>query len=587
VVVPVGIRGRLVLVTLLVIAVVDLLVGAYLERELRASLHADIQTELTRHAESSRLLLELADTQGSGSIEALAHRAAQATSARVTVVAEDGVVQADSAFGPAGLARLDNHAGRPEVRAAMSDGIGVASRFSDSVDADMLYVALPLDRSDGRVVVRAALPLARIDAAVGRLRAAMLLAGILSLAMAAAILLLLSSYVSRTLKSVVTAAQAAASGIHRPSKDEDVVTGSIQRMATDLETTMAMLAAERNRFHAVLQTMDQAVLALDASGRIMTVNRAARSLLELREDVEGLKLVEAVRIPGLNRLVDRARTGAAEAAEFDIPGNRRVEARATGQVDGGVVLVILDVTEIRRLERVRRDFVANVSHELRTPIAVIRANTETLLAGALEDPERAKTFVDAVLRHSERLGRLVSDLLDISRIEAGRYTLTPTDLDVRAVVGHVIDSAQIEAEPKHIALSVVVEPDLSLRADRKAMEQVLINLVTNAVKYTQDGGHVEVRVARAGREIRFEICDDGPGVDPAHRERIFERFYRVDPGRSRDMGGTGLGLSIVKHLVEAMHGHVGVEARSPRGSKFWFTVPSEAPGPQLSPKNEG
>ena len=567
-----SIRGKLFVLTLGFIAIVDLLVGIYLENELREGMERATRSELVRHAQAARELLASPGEVSVQGADAIADRASVATEARITVITEDGEVIGDSEIDTASLRTVENHANRPEFTEALASGHGVASRTSDTVGWRMLYAAVPLQRDDGRYVVRAAVPLQRIEEAVARMRMAVAVAGLLSLVVASVLLVLISKLVSNTLRTVISAAQAAVSGDQLPARDDDAVVGSIHRLTADLESTMQALAAERNRFQAVLETMDQAVLALDANGRISTVNRAARSLLGLRSNVEGLKLVEAVRIPALKQLVEQAQVGEAHAAEFEIPGGRRVEARATAQADGGVVVAVLDVTEIRRLERVRRDFVANVSHELRTPISVIRANTETLLAGALEDTERGRTFIDAVNRHAERLGRLVSDLLDISRIEAGRYPLNFQRVAVADAVDNVLDMLEVEASSKNIELSAEIDPALELVADKKALDQVLVNLVTNAIKYTPAGGHVEVDARVVDGRVRVEVLDDGPGIDPAHRQRIFERFYRVDPGRSRDMGGTGLGLSIVKHLLEAMEGEVGVDPRSPKGSRFWFTL---------------
>jgi two-component system phosphate regulon sensor histidine kinase PhoR len=253
-----------------------------------------------------------------------------------------------------------------------------------------------------------------------------------------------------------------------------------------------------------------------------------------------------------------------------------VLARATSlRGRGGVVVVMHDVTELRRLETVRRDFVANVSHELRTPVSVIRANAETLLDGGLEDAGRARGFVESLLRHAERLSGLVSDLLDIARIEAGRVNLDPKPLQLADVILRAAQTVEPNAQRKSIAVRSEVLPDLTIVADVRALEHVVLNLLDNAVKYTPAGGHVVVRARTEGRTVRVEVRDDGPGIEPRHRARIFERFYRVDPGRSRDMGGTGLGLSIVKNLTESMGGRVGVEPASPRGSIFWFTLPTD------------
>lgn len=573
----VGTRGRLLLVTLGLFAFVDLLVGIYLEHELRQSLEAGMWSELEHHAEASRAMLELSGATGIEDADRVANRAGAATSARITIVDREGRVVGDSEFSVSELATLELHDERPEVLDAFAHRVGRSTRLSTSLGEQMLYVAVLVREQPERWVVRAALPLGRVHAIVGRMRSAIILAGLISMVIAGSLTLLVSKLVSTTLRSVMSTAHAVAGPRSRAVEDGSGTGGSsrsLSHMAAELEQALGLLAAERNRFEAVLQTMDQAVLSLDARQRVRTVNPAARTLLHLRQDVEGQTLLEAVRIPALKELVEKAEVGISKSTEFEISGTgRQVEARVTMQGNGGLVVVIIDVTDIRRLERIRRDFVANVSHELRTPISVIRANTETLLSGAMDEPDQARPFIEAVLRHAERLGRLVSDLLDISRIEAGRYPLMPTRLYVADTVDHVFDSVEVEATAKDVDLEVEIDAELTISADRKALEQILINLVGNAVKYTGEHGHVTVTARIVEDEMRFEVIDDGQGIDPSHRERIFERFYRVDPGRSRDMGGTGLGLSIVKHLVEAMGGLVGVESRSPHGSIFWFTVP--------------
>jgi two-component system phosphate regulon sensor histidine kinase PhoR len=235
------------------------------------------------------------------------------------------------------------------------------------------------------------------------------------------------------------------------------------------------------------------------------------------------------------------------------------------------------MTELRRLESIRKDFVANVSHELRTPVAVIRANTETLQDAALKDPERAREFLGALQRSADRLSNLIADLLDISRIDSGEYRLAPQEVSVETVVRHSVEAIEKMAADKSMSIESEIQPELRVHADEKALEQVLLNLLDNAVKYTPSGGHVAIRARGSNGTVRIEVSDDGPGIEPKHRPRVFERFYRVDAGRSREMGGTGLGLSIVKNLTEAMGGRVGLEAAVPHGSIFWLTFPGETP----------
>ena len=551
-----GIRGRLFVLAVVVIAIVDLVVGVYVERQLRGTFEDDLRVELARHARSARALVGAVQrTPSVEAVDPIADESGAATGARIAYVLDDGTLLGDSELSPTQIVARGRE-DRPEVAAALAEGLDTTTRD------DVMHSAVPLDFGDRRLVAIASLPMDKLDASVARLRAGVVVAGLLAVGVASLVLALVGGRIARVLQPAPEAPS-----IERAEE--------LPLPADDLEKALAI---QRDRFDAVLQTMDQAVLALDKKRRVITVNRAARALLSLPPDVEGKKLLEAVRVPGLKQLVEDATEERAKHAEIAIPGGKKIEARATRQNDGGVVLVIVDLTEIRRLERVRRDFVANVSHELRTPISVIKANAETLLDGGLEDPDAGRMFVDAVLRHADRLGRLVADLLDISRIEAGRYPLAMEPLELAEVVEHVFESVDVDANKKDIALAVDVADELRIVADPKALEQVLINLVSNAVKYTPGGGHVEVRAVPIGSRVRVEVRDDGPGIDPAHRARIFERFYRADPGRSREMGGTGLGLSIVKNLVEAMRGEVGVDPRSPRGSVFWFTLSAPPPG---------
>lgn len=365
-----------------------------------------------------------------------------------------------------------------------------------------------------------------------------------------------------------------------------VLTGSLNALAESFEQTVATLAAERDRFEAVLEGLTDAVIAVDDEQRLTLVNRSALDLFELEHLPLGRPVVEVVRVPMLLEVLDRLRREPAVKAEVDWPGARRRRLLLRGgrlRTSGGSVLVLQDLTALRRLETVRRDFVANVSHELRTPVGVILASAETLLDGALDDPEHARGFVEALHRNAERLTRLVSDLLDLSRIEAGQYQMRPVEVDLHMAAERVIDQLLSKAERRGTSLINRIPPGTRARVDSKALDQVLYNLTDNAIKYSPDGSHIIAGLRDGGPgRLRVFVEDDGPGIEPAHRERVFERFYRVDPGRSREMGGTGLGLSIVKHLVEHMGGAVGVEAAHPRGARFHFTVPV-ADGPDGTP----
>jgi two-component system phosphate regulon sensor histidine kinase PhoR len=349
---------------------------------------------------------------------------------------------------------------------------------------------------------------------------------------------------------------------------------------------MRTLTAERDQFGAVLESMTEAVLALDEAERVVLFNRAATELFGVTE--RNAPLPASVRNPVLDELLAEARLGRAGSEEVSVGDDDERVLRfqvSPQQHRRGAVVVIHDVSQVRKLERMRRDFVANVSHELRTPVSVIQANAETLLGGALaDDPARAHRFAEAILRNSERLGRLISDLLDIARIESDRQTLSTGPVQVLAVARRARDVLVRPAWEAETSLELAIAPDLGVDADPRALEQVLRNLMENAIKYSPARSHVLVigEHTPSGR-VRIEVQDDGLGIQPQHRERIFERFYRVDPGRSRDMGGTGLGLSIVKHQIQAMGGAVGYTPNEPKGSIFWIEletadVPDEPSG---------
>ncbi|MBL4686224.1 MAG: PAS-domain containing protein [Nannocystaceae bacterium] len=581
-----GIRGKLFVFSLAFVAIIGLVVGVVLDRRLSAVLHSRISAEIVRHAQAARVALDMAGAEPTlERLDPIADRLGAAMDARVTIIAADGTVLGDSGLALAEVAAMGSHRSRPEVVAALATGQGRSQRFSETLQREMTYVAVPY-RGDGSVV-RVGLAMDEIAVALAQLRAILVVTGLLALGAGAILAALASQLLSRSLRSLVATAKAIASDTgsitrlpEQPGDELSGLAGSFNVIVDELERTVTVLASERNRFETALDTMDQAVLSLDAARLVTMANRRAREMLELQERVIGRPLLDYIRVPALRELVAAAQRGEAAHAEFEHGTSPRLtlRAQASTQRDGGTIIVLHDVTEIRRLETIRKDFVANVSHELRTPVAVIRANAETLLAGALDDPKSAVIFIEALHRHADRLGRLVADLLDISRIEAGRYAMSAAPLALEAVVDRAIDGLSVEAREHGMDVRRAFDDGVWLvQADDEALEQILVNLISNAIRHSTGGSAVEIAVGEASLPgtVRIEVRDDGPGIDPKHHLRVFERFYRVDPGRSRDRGGTGLGLAIVKHLVEAMGGRLGVDARRPRGSTFWFTLPSE------------
>jgi two-component system, OmpR family, phosphate regulon sensor histidine kinase PhoR len=395
--------------------------------------------------------------------------------------------------------------------------------------------------------------------------------------------------VSRAAEDLTAAARGIAAGkweVRTQSSEQDPL-GELGRaldsVAQSLASALTELTEERDRLRGVLAGMEEGVLLLDEDGRIALLNTALREMLLLGADAVGKTQLEAIRHADLKRLLDQARTTAEPATgEIELGGlkPRRLLVRAArlpGR-EGQVFAVFVDVTDVRKLESMRRDFVANVSHELRTPVTAIRSAAETLQTGIPDDPRVLDQFIGIIARNAERLHDLVEDLLDLSRIESQKLKLAFEPLELRAVFAQVLSLFRERADRKRVELVNEVAANLPrVVADRRALEHVVTNLVDNAVKYCGEGSRVMLRGEEHGSELRMIVTDDGPGIAERHLPRLFERFYRVDAGRSRELGGTGLGLSIVKHLVEAMEGSVGVQSVEGQGTTFTVTLKKAGP----------
>jgi two-component system phosphate regulon sensor histidine kinase PhoR len=580
-----GFRGRLVAASVVLIVVAGLASLLYLEGSLRGVLVSGVRDELRRHAEGYRATLQTLDVDDALLAQRLARAQGGSPQVRLTLIDAQGRVIADSELDSERVRRLESHAQRPEVRAALAGQEGSAQRYSTTVQTNMLYVALPVGGARGGRVVRAATPLARVDALIGGLRGALVVAGVIGLLAALFMSGLASHMFSRSLRDVMERARAllerSGAGVVQGGDELTSIAGSVTRVARELDRSFESLARERDRFSAVLEAMSDGVLAIDGERRITLANPAALEILSMEEDPTGRALAEVARVPALVELTTNAASGHGVEVELagDVPRTVHAKIARLEQSDG-LVLALSDVTQVRRLEAVRRDFVANVSHELRTPVSVIQANAEALVDGALEDPERAHRFADALHRNAERLSHLIDGLLDLSRVESGAWEPDLARVVVLDVVGRVVSGLEGKAEERGHEIDVSVDADLAVVADAGALEQVLVNLVDNALKYTPDGGHITVRAHAQGGHVVIDVADDGPGIAEKHRSRVFQRFYRVDKGRSKATGGTGLGLAIVRHLVLSMGGDIEALANQPQGALFRVTLvesPAAAP----------
>jgi two-component system phosphate regulon sensor histidine kinase PhoR len=525
----------------------------------------------------------------------LADDLAETAHARVTFIGRDGTVLGDSDVPAAALGTVENHRDRPEVIAALGGAPGSAMRWSATVKRRLMYVAAPMAFPGGRSgVVRLAVPLEDIDEALQRLRHLLLAALAIALVVAIVMSSAVAQFMSRALREMTEVARRMSAGdlavrTRATGRDEIAELGrALDHLAGSLSTTLTELRGERDLLGRILESMREGVLVLDGERRILLVNQALRSTLVLEpgRGIEGMGPLELVRNADLQAILERTfATGAQASGEIETgtlkPRRLLVHASplpTVGPEPAGLLAVFVDVTEIRRLETLRKDFVANVSHELRTPVTAVRSAIETLRHTLPRDPDASARFVDMIDRNAQRLGSLVEDLLDLSRIESREYRPDLQPIPLRPVAEQVLTLLRAKADQKGLRLVLDAPADAPpARADRGAVEQVITNLVDNAVKYCPPNASVTVRVRpyeEDGRElVRVEVEDTGPGIEPRHLPRLFERFYRVDSGRSRDMGGTGLGLSIVKHLVEAMRGSIGVDSSPGKGSTFWFILP--------------
>jgi two-component system phosphate regulon sensor histidine kinase PhoR len=580
------------------VCISTLVAGLYLSRGLE---RVAVESVEARLGTAVRVLHDEARTAlgagaRAGSAQAFAERVARPTAARVTLIAPDGRVVADSERNPEGVASMENHAGRPEVRAALAGGLGHDVRRSTTVGAPLIYVAAPVTNA-GRIVavLRLAAPVEAATPAYESLRAVMLTGGGIALLVAFAIGLFVASRVTRPVVEMQDVARQMILGNFEVrasvrSPDEIGTLGrSLNVMAGRLREKIGDLEREQAKATAVLDAMVEGVIATDGHDHIILINERARVLFGLgRARAERLPLLEVIRNVDLHDVLGESRLvadGAVVSREIKLsePSGRVLQVHAvplrfTGEMRG-VVMVLHDITELRRLEQVRTEFVANVSHELRTPLTAIHGYLETLLDGALEEPENARRFLEIVFRHTERLGRLTDDLADLSNIELGRISLRlePTS------VADVADSVLAIIAPRAVAGQVTVEAKLpaglpEVVADRDRLAQILINLVDNAVKYAPKGGRVwlEGRVREPG-VVEVAVCDTGTGIPKADLPRLTERFYRVDKARSRELGGTGLGLAIVKHLVMAHGGELTVDSELWKGTTVRFTLPAAPP----------
>ncbi len=522
-------------------------------------------------------------------VDDLSKRLGALSFTRLTVILPDGRVLGDTSEDPR---HMENHADRPEIAAALGGVVGISTRFSHTVQQKMMYVAIPVTDS-GRVTgcVRASLSLARIDRtrqtvvgqAVGIALAVALGAALVSLGFARRI--------SRPLEEMRDGAQRFAAGeldrrlpVYR-SEELAGLAVAMNRMAAQLDERIRTVVGQRNEQEAVLASMIEGVLAIDRDEKILRINQAAANLLDLQPDaVVGRLIQEVIRKPDLQTFVREAmqsKTPIEAEMRLVIRGEERfmhthgAPLRDASGREIGILVVLNDITRLQRLENLRRDFVANVSHELKTPITAIKGSVETLQSGAVNEPDNASRFLDIIARQADRLNAIIEDLLALSRIEQdeGKAGIQLEPAAVSEVIHGALQACQVQVRDKQVRLLVDCPDDLQCQANAPLLEQALVNLIDNAIKYSPEGGEVRINARPVAPGLEITVRDFGCGIEKEHLPRLFERFYRVDKARSRKQGGTGLGLAIVKHIVQAHHGQVRVDSILGEGSTFTITLP--------------
>ena len=582
-------RTKLFLAALFVSLIALIVAGVLFARSMRQ--HTDERIERTLIAEAkltAELLARSAPLDaGPPPLRLLndeAGRIGALLNARVTFIASDGAVVGDSAETLDGVAAMENHGTRPEVIEARQTGLGHARRHSDTLKMEMLYVAVPVHHPTV-AFARVALPLTDVRQQVRAVVNATLRALGVALFGAAAIAWLISGRIGRRVRRIADVARRYRSGDVTPPQldygDDELgaVARALDDSVQDLGRRLAELARDRARTEAILAGMVEGVIVVDPQGRLQLANEAATRVLRLDDLAVGRHYVETIRHPAIAEIVAAALAGRSpDALQLSPPrdASRTIVARAAPATPGGAhgaVLVLHDITDLRRADQIRRDFVANVSHELRTPLTAIRGYVEALAEGDAT-PEENRRFLDIIARHTERMERLVKDLLRLARLDAGQETLDITTCDTRRLVDAVIAdlTPAIGARDQRIDLAIASGAEM-LRGDAAKLHDVLRNLIANAITYAPEHTAIRVEAVHAGRHMSISVSDEGPGIPADDLSRVFERFYRVDKSRARDPGGTGLGLAIVKHLVGLHGGEVRADNRPEGGAVFTIALP--------------
>lgn len=583
-------RSKLILSYFLLVFLSLGFITFYLDKALQDKSLQEIKAALMNEAKLAEYNISASwdDRLDRESLYKLCHDLAGRVNSRFTVIDLEGKVIADSEKDPQSAAKMENHLDRPEVYQALRQGVGQEIRYSSTLKIDMLYVAIPIKQGNRSIgVLRLALPLTSVEKILATMRSTLVFGLFFTLGLAFLLGSVLAQAVIRPINRIIYTSAKFAQGdfkrriFHVASDEIGQLAVTLNKMAQDIEEKIKEIDTKSQHLEAIFNSMVEGVIVTDASEKIISINHAIEGLFQVsREQAQGGFILEGIRNSEISGLINEA----LKKAEFIsrevvlvLPESRTVQVNVSpvfekNEVTGSVA-VIHDITQLRHLEKIRQDFVANISHELKTPLTSIKGFVETLLDGALEDKTNSLDFLKTIDNHVNRLNALIDDLLELAHLESQEIVLNKTRFNLAALVNQIALGFKTQAKNRNLTISLKLPPDLEIFADRSKIEQVFSNLIHNAVKYNKENGSVLIYSELFEGKLKITIEDSGVGIPLKDIPRIFERFYRVDKARSRQLGGTGLGLSIVKHIIELHGGQVGVESTEGLGSKFSLIIP--------------
>lgn len=582
-----GIRARVFLLVFFSLAVSIRIAYVIAERDITSTFEEQTIFQLEKQA---YLLLESVNEISKldkSEANAIANRLGEASDSRVTLILNDGTVVGDSSLTKEQISILDNHINRKEIQEALINGKGWSSRYSSTLDQQLLYFAVTDQDVLNPNIIRIAVPYTYLDRVISSLNISIFLIGAVAFVVSFIASALIFNYTYRSLSELEDAISSLSVN---PLKNNDIeasqnektgefdnVARSISQISEVLKSQVKLIAKQRNQFGSVLDDLGEGVIVFNHLSHITYNNDKALQILNLKDDINNLT-IESLAIKPITNLYEIASKKKKANKEFEIDmgnGSTRWVLGSINQSNSAnqYILVVHDITQLRKLDSMRRDFVSNVSHELRTPVSVIRANSETLLSGALDNKEDAEVFSKAILHNAERLTEMVSDLIDLSRIEYGEVKLNFEPVNINRSILGALDSIKGLASKKEISLIFEEYEDMFVWVDTNAIERILINLLDNAIKYSPQKSSVKVNVINGDKHLEVNVIDSGKGIDDTDKKRIFGRFYRTAQARASDKTGSGLGLAIVKNLAHSLNGDVGVRNSDSGGCNFWFTIP--------------